>query len=207
MEYLMSAFDLWQRGQQIIYVCVNEALERKKPSAEILNELRNIQLKLRELLRRAVLHVDNLDPDTFYPWRGPSSPIHDSWDLESLCEAIAKSDAKTVLWEIYLKGDCKDYGKFYKDWEAEMSNFMRNIDVLGRQVGVTADDPPITMAALYELCVKKKNRVGVKVAGSDSTVRGWKKAKDFPPTMTWNAVRKWLNDKKDYDIGPPPTEC
>jgi hypothetical protein len=64
------------------------------------------------------------------------------------------------------------------------------------------------MPALYELCVKKLNRVGVVFAASDSTVRGWKKkSKDFPPTMTWNAVRKWLNDKKDYDIGPPPTEC
>ncbi|MDX1930241.1 MAG: hypothetical protein SFV81_27185 [Pirellulaceae bacterium] len=68
-------------------------------------------------------------------------------------------------------------------------------------------DCPISMAALYELCVKKVNRVGQEVAGSNSTVRGWKNAKGFPETMTWSSVREWLNRTKDYDIGNPPTEC
>lgn len=68
-------------------------------------------------------------------------------------------------------------------------------------------DPPISLPALYELCVGKMNRVGREVAGSDATVRGWRNAKGFPKQMTWQAVRDWLNTRKDYDIGPPPTEC
>ncbi len=70
-----------------------------------------------------------------------------------------------------------------------------------------SEDRPISLAALYELCVGRLNRAGIEVAGSESTVRGWKKAKGFPTEMTWNNVRRWLNKKKDYDIGPPPDEC
>ena len=69
------------------------------------------------------------------------------------------------------------------------------------------DETPISFPALYKLCVGKMNRVGQEVAGSDSTVRGWKNAKGWPEKMTWQNVRQWLTTKKDYDIGPPPTEC
>lgn len=68
-------------------------------------------------------------------------------------------------------------------------------------------DVPISNPALYELCVKRSNRVGRTVAGSDSTVRSWQRRPDWPKPQTWASVRKWLNEHKDYDIGEPPEEC
>lgn len=124
-------------------------------------------------------------------------------------------DLKPSQWKKWTKAATKEIGTVTLDLSAwSMSAFRRDTELILRKMASEVamnkepDDKPITMKAITELCVGRMNRVGVEVAGSESTVRGWKcKAKDFPQAMTWSTVRKWLNENKDFDIGPPPTEC
>ncbi len=122
--------------------------------------------------------------------------------------AVIELHAVHRRWLKYLQVDSGYPSEIETQWESARDRLHGMLEVLDdADISDPKNDPPISWAALYEICVDRMNRVGQIVAGSDTTVRGWKRAKDWPEVMTWQNVRQWLNKKKDYDIGEPPTEC
>lgn len=91
--------------------------------------------------------------------------------------------------------------------EEEIAEQLNAVATPGKPTNAIVRDCPITIRSIYSLCVGKFNRAGGVVAGSESTVRGWKSRNLLPEPLTWQSVRKWLDENKDYDIGEPPNEC
>ena len=140
-------------------------------------------------------------------------------ELENLIRSSLLLTDKPAGWELGAV-NALDHLKFFRENVFESKDAIsaeQLFDFAGRAViGLCSEipdgaplrncDPPITTRALYELCVDRPNRVGVSVAKAKSTVRCWTLRDDWPQPQTWNGVRNWLNQHKDYDIGPPPTD-
>ncbi|HBE71805.1 MAG TPA: hypothetical protein DDW52_26985 [Planctomycetaceae bacterium] len=128
--------------------------------------------------------------------------------VEAICDRSAGISEGQFEWELRqvyseFPMSMKTAGELLVSLGDELACVLEAADRMPRKSG----EKPISTAAIYELCVDKLNRAGVTVAGSDSTVRGWKRCSDWPAKQTWNSVRDWLNRNKDYDIGEPPAEC
>lgn len=137
--------------------------------------------------------------------KSQSNPPH-QWFLQKRYEARQKPDfCLSLARHLFLVAErFKEFDR-YEDMIK-----MVNAECLGMYY--LAESPqqktdfPISIPTLCKLCIKKKNRAGVVFVTAPSTVYGWQKLDGWPNPMTWNSVRAFINEFKDFDIGEPRNE-